>query len=133
MNTLFYRSLPALVSLVLAGCATCGPGTIETGSKGWKKVYGNSVCLPVGTVSDCTDYQMVEEDGGGWIRERDGGGWIRERDGGGWIVDRDGGGWIRERDEPHHPGDAGDALATIYYVPNGVCRIGVPPLPTTKP
>ena len=124
MNIRFHRSLPALVSLVLAGCAICGPGTIETGGKGWGKVSVNSVCLPAGTVSDCTDYQMVEEDGGGWIRERDGGG---------WIVDRDGGGWIRDRDEPHHPGDAGDALATIYYVPTGVCRIGVPPLPTTAP
>ena len=136
-----------LASALLGGCATCGPGTIETDGSGWRferdggffdffQNNFNNVCIPTGTVSDCTDYQMVEEDGGGWRSDRDGGGWRSDRDGGGWRIDRDGGGWRydrdgggwrRERDEPHHPGDAGDAqLSQIYYVPTGVCRVGVP-------
>jgi hypothetical protein len=143
------NALIILASAALGACATCGPGTIETDGSGWRferddgflglfQNNFNKVCLPVGTVSDCTDFQMVEEDGGGWRSDRDGGGWRSDRDGGGWRVDRDGGGWRydrdgggwrRERDEPHHPGDAGQDLETIFYVPTGVCRVGVPPNP----
>jgi hypothetical protein len=132
------NALIILSSVALGACATCGPGTIETDGSGWRferddgfvgffQNNFNKVCLPVGTVSDCTDFQMVEEDGGGWRSDRDGGGWRVDRDGGGWRYDRDGGGWQRERDEPHHPGDAGQDLEKIFYVPTGVCRVGVPP------
>jgi hypothetical protein len=117
MKFRFCRLVLTLTTVLLAGCATCGPGTVQTAGTGWGQLTVDSVCLPVGTVSDCTDFQMVEEDGGGWRSDRDGGG---------WRSDRDGGGWRRERDEPHHPGDAGDTLATIYYVPTGVCRVGIP-------
>lgn len=144
MKTRIHCIFLAVASAALAGCATCGPGTIETDGAGWAgydfldkfDTELGKVCLPAGTVSDCTDFQMVEEDGGGWGTDRDGGGWGTDRDGGGWRVDRDGGGWRydrdgggwrRERDEPHHPGDAGEELDTIYYVPTGVCRVGVPP------
>ncbi|MBT8400103.1 MAG: hypothetical protein KJO98_06480 [Rhodothermia bacterium] len=146
-DSLRSKTLLILASAVLGGCATCGPGTIESDGGGWRfdrddgffsgfQNNFNKVCLPVGTISDCTDYQMIEEDGGGWRSDRDGGGWRSDRDGGGWRIDRDGGGWrfdrdgggwLRERDEPHHPGDAGDPPQPIFYVPTGVCRIGVPP------
>lgn len=119
-----------LGSVLLTGCATtCGPGTVETGGGGWLFQSGgpfNKVCLPISPVSDCTDFQMVEEDGGGWRNERDGGGWRIDRDGGGWRIERDGSGWRRERDEPHHPADSGGELETIVYTAPGICRIGVP-------
>ncbi len=114
----------------MAGCATCGPGTVETDGAGWRferdglllgwldKSYAK-VCLPISPISDCTDYQMAEEDGGGWRIDRDGAG---------WRIDRDGAGWRRERDEPHHPADAGENLRKLAYAPRGVCRIGVEPL-----
>ncbi len=126
MKYVFLRALVSATPLVLAGCASCGPGTIKTDGTGWGSFAVGNVCLPAGTVSDCTDYQMVEEDGGGWRIDRDGGGWRIDRDGGGWRYERDGGGWRRERDEPHHPGDAGQSLDTIHYVPTGVCRVGIP-------
>lgn len=149
------KTTVVIASALLGGCATCGPGTIDTDGSGWRferdgtffDLLQNNfarVCVPAGTVSDCTDYQMVEEDGGGWRSDRDGGGWRSDRDGGGWRIDRDGGGWRYDRDgngdnedddsggwlrirtEPHHPGNAGDDLEKIYYIPTGVCRVGVP-------
>ena len=134
------RIRPQLISLaaastLAAGCATCGPGTVDSDGGGWRFDRDGGVlnrftrvCLPVSPVSDCTDFQMKEEDGGGWRTDRDGGG---------WGVDRDGGGWRRERDEPHHPGDRGSPdLGTIAYSSTGVCRVGVPtedPVPDPNP
>ena len=113
----------------LSGCATCGPGTVESDGAGWRferdgfllgwidKSPGK-VCLPISPISDCTEHQMAEEDGGGWRIDRDGAG---------WRIDRDGAGWRRERDEPNHPADAGANLSKIAYSPSAVCRIGVEP------
>ena len=110
-----------VTTALMAGCATCGPGTVESEGDGWlfevTKTY-SKVCLPISPISDCTDYQMVEEDGGAWRIDRDGAG---------WRIDRDGAGWRRERDEPHHPADADQDLRKLYYAPMGVCRIGVDP------
>ncbi len=132
MTTKLHCITLVITTALMAGCATCGPGTVETDGAGWRferddSFWGgafenkfNKVCVPVGTVSDCTTYQMIEEDGGAWRIDRDGAG---------WRIDRDGAGWRRERDDPHHPGDEGDiTLGSIFYVPTGVCRIGVPPL-----
>jgi hypothetical protein len=129
------RALTGCGALLLAaGCATtCGPGTVETDGGGWRVERDESgglkvvdkICLPISPISDCTDYQMIEQDGGGWRRERDGGG---------WRIDRDGGGWRRERDAPQHPGyDDDDDTDSIVYVPSGVCRIGVEPPPEIPP
>ena len=126
----------ATTSLALNGCATtCGPGTVETDGGGWGFRFNGSintaekVCLPVSPVSDCTNYSMKEEDGGGWGVDRDGGGHRIDRDGGGHRVDRDGGGVRKERDEPHHPSEAGDLGDDdkVIYMPAGYCRIGVRP------
>ena len=65
-GSLLSSTVLILASAVLGGCATCGPGTIESDGAGWRfdrdgGFFGglennfNKVCLPVGTVSDCTD------------------------------------------------------------------------------
>lgn len=121
MNTRIVSLTLVSVSVLATGCATtCGPGTVETEGSGWQfglsSISPNKVCLPVSPVSDCTDFQMIEADGGGWAVDRDGGG---------HRVDRDGGGGRKERDEPHHPADAGSNLNKLSYVPSATCRIGV--------
>ncbi len=136
MTTRLHHMALIGVAALATGCATCGPGTVQTDGAGWRferdsgGILQNNfgkVCLPVSPVTDCTEFQMVEEDGGGWRIDRDGGGFRIDRDGGGYRIDRDGGGYRKERDEPHHPGDAGKTLRKIVYVPSGVCRVGVSP------
>lgn len=134
----------AICSLAAAGCGTtCGPGTVKTKGDGWDFQFAGvegsidgaqNVCVPVSPVNHCTDFQMIEEDGGGHRVDRDGGG---------HRVDRDGGGGRKERDEPHHPANAGDPPDKLTYVPTATCRVGVEapppaismiyPLPKARP
>lgn len=136
MNTRILSLTLVSLSCAITGCVTtCGPGTVETEGDGWgfnlngKNISPENVCLPVSPVSDCTNYSMKEEDGGGWGVDRDGGGHRVDRDGGGHRVDRDGGGVRKERDEPHHPADASSLGPDdkVIYMPAGYCRIGVRP------
>ena len=134
MNTKVLSLTVCALTAALAGCGTtCGPGTVKTDGEGWDFQVGGvegsvkspgKVCVPISPVSDCTDFQMVEADGGGHRVDRDGGG---------HRVDRDGGGGRKERDEPHHPADAGSALAKISYVPSATCKVGVEAPDTTMP
>ena len=127
MNTKALSLAICAFSAALTACGTtCGPGTVKTDGEGWDfqvgGVEGNvktpgKVCVPISPVTDCTDFQMIEADGGGHSIDRDGGG---------HRVDRDGGGHRVERDEPHHPADAGSStLAKISYVPSATCKVGV--------